>query len=131
MPVGGTRNISVCLYLHIVTSVDESGFLTTRAQLFHGFSDGSRLSIVEALRRGERRVSDVVDATGLTQPNVSMHLTCLWECGLVAREKRGREVFYTLIPGVVELLAAADLVLSQAGETVGACPRYGSGRAAA
>ena len=105
--------------------------LTTRAQLFHGFSDYSRLSIVEALREGERRVSDVVDATRLTQPNVSMHLACLWECGLVAREKRGREVYYRLIDGVVNLLAAADAVVAEAGETVGACPRYGSRKAEA
>ena len=105
--------------------------LTTRAQLLHGFSDYSRLSIVEALREGERRVSDVVDATRLTQPNVSMHLACLWECGLVAREKRGREVYYRLIDGVADLLIAADAVLAEAGETVGACPRYGSGSAEA
>ena len=76
-------------------------------------------------------MSDVVDATGLTQPNVSMHLACLWECGLVAREKRGREVYYRLIDGVVDLLAAADAVLAEAGETVGACPRYGRGNAEA
>lgn len=101
------------------------------AQLFHGFSDRSRLAIVETLRDGERRVSDVVAATGLTQPNVSMHLACLWECGLVAREKRGREVYYRLIDGVAELLAAADAVLGRAGATLGACPRYASGRAAA
>lgn len=102
--------------------------LSTHAVLFHGFSDRSRLSIVHALRPGERRVTDLVDATGLSQPSVSMHLACLWECGLVAREKRGREVFYRLIDGVADLLAAADAVLVQAGETVGACPRYGSGR---
>jgi DNA-binding transcriptional ArsR family regulator len=106
----------------------QSGSLTTRAQLFHGFSDYSRVSIVESLRDGERRVSDVVQATGLTQPNVSMHLACLWECGLVAREKRGREVYYRLLDGVADLLAAADAVLAEAGETVGACPRYGSGK---
>jgi DNA-binding transcriptional ArsR family regulator len=109
----------------------ESTSLATRAQLFHGFSDRSRLSIVEALRDGERRVSEVVAATGLTQPNVSMHLACLWECGLVAREKRGREVYYRLIEGVPELLSAADLILAVAGETVGACPRHGGGRRAA
>ena len=109
----------------------EGSSLTVLAQLFHGFSDGSRLAIVEVLRDGERRVSDVVAATGLSQPNASMHLACLWECGLVSREKRGREVFYELIPGVAQLLAAADVVLTEAGETVGACPRYGSGRAAA
>lgn len=105
--------------------------LKVLAQLFRGFSDASRLSIVEALREGERRVGDVVTATGLTQPNASMHLACLWECGLAVREKRGREVYYRLVPGVVDLLAAADLVLVEAGETVGACPRYGSGRTAA
>ena len=108
-----------------------NGNLLLHAQLFHGFSDRSRLSIVEALRDGERRVSDVVAATRLTQPNVSMHLACLWECGLVAREKRGREVYYRLIDGVANLLAAADAVLAEAGETVGACPRYGSGSAEA
>lgn len=113
-------------------SVDSpNSSLETRAQLFHGFSDRSRLAIVAALRGGERRVSDVVAETGLTQPNVSMHLACLWDCGLVAREKRGREVYYRLIEGVPELLAAADVLLAVAGETVGACPRYGGARRAA
>jgi hypothetical protein len=32
-----------------------------------------------------------------------------------------------LVPGVAEVLAAADRVLAVAGETVGACPRYGAG----
>ena len=102
-----------------------------RAILFHGFSDPRRLAIVEQLTGGERRVSDIVAATGLTQPNASMHLGCLWECGLVAREKRGREVHYRLIEGVAELFEAADRVLEEAGSTVGACPRYGGREAAA
>jgi DNA-binding transcriptional ArsR family regulator len=100
-----------------------------QAALFRGFSDRSRLTIVAALRDGERRVSDLVGATGLSQPNVSMHLACLWDCGLVAREKRGREVYYRLIDGVADLLAAADTVLAEAGRTIGACPRYGTGSA--
>lgn len=102
-----------------------------RAVLFHGFSDPRRLAIVEQLAGGARRVSDVVEATGLAQPSVSTHLGCLWECGLVARERRGREVHYRLVDGVAELLAAADAVLDRAGETVGACPKYGYGRRAA
>ena len=92
-----------------------------RAHLLHGLADASRLRILEGLRGDEQRVSDLVEATGLSQPNVSKHLACLWGCGLVAREKRGREVYYWLIEGVGELLAAADVVLEQAGETVGAC----------
>ncbi len=96
-----------------------------RAALFRGFADRSRLAILEALAGGERRVTDLVRTTGLSQPNVSAHLACLWECGLVARERRGREVYYRLIDGVAEFLAAADVILAQAGETIGACPRYG------
>jgi DNA-binding transcriptional ArsR family regulator len=98
-----------------------------RAVLFHGFSDHSRLTILEQLTDGPRRVSDIVQATGLAQPNVSAHLACLWDCGLVARQRHGREIHYRLIDGVAEILAAADRVLTVAGETVGACPRYGAG----
>src|SRR5687767_10329958 len=101
-----------------------------RQALFHGFADRSRLAILAALSGGSQRVSDVVAATGLTQSNVSGHLACLWDCGLVARERRGREIHYRLVPGVGELLAAADAVLARAGQTVGACPRFGTQTAA-
>lgn len=60
-----------------------------------------------------------------------MHLACLWECGPVGREKRGREVYCRLIDRVADLLAAADAVLVEAGRTFGACSRYGSGTAEA
>lgn len=102
--------------------------MSVRGILFRGLADLSRLSILEALRGGEQRVTDLVRATGLSQPNTSAHLACLWECGLVARERRGREVHYRLVDGVANLLAAADAVLVRAGETVGACPRYGAAR---
>jgi DNA-binding transcriptional ArsR family regulator len=92
-----------------------------QAQLLHGLSDPSRLRILEELREDEQRVVDIVEATGLSQPNVSKHLNCLWGCGLVAREKRGREVHYRLIEGVGDLLGAVGAVLDQAGETVGSC----------
>jgi ArsR family transcriptional regulator, cadmium/lead-responsive transcriptional repressor len=74
---------------------------------------------------GERRVSDLIASSGLTQSNVSKHLACLWECGLVERERRGREIHYRLVAGIAELLASADAVLATTGERVRACPRYG------
>ena len=100
--------------------------LPLRASLFHGFGEPSRLAILTELNQRARRVNDLVEATGLSQPNVSGHLSCLWECGLVARERQGREVHYRLVPGVSELLAAADQILAHAGDTVGACPRFGN-----
>jgi DNA-binding transcriptional ArsR family regulator len=96
--------------------------LALQRHLLHGLADNSRLSILRSVLAEERRVREVVEETGLSQPNVSKHLACLWGCGLVAREKRGREVYYRAIEGVDELFAAIDGVLERAGETVGSCP---------
>jgi ArsR family transcriptional regulator, cadmium/lead-responsive transcriptional repressor len=70
--------------------------LETRAKLFRGFCDPSRLSILEALRGGPRSVGEMVESTSLGQPNVSNHLSCLLDCGLVVREQRGRFGIYSL-----------------------------------
>lgn len=101
-----------------------------RLSLFRGLADRSRMVILEHLRSGPSRVSDVVDATGLTQANASAHLCCLWDCALVTGERKGREVHYRRFNGVEELLAAADGVVAVAGQTIGACPNFGSGRQA-
>ncbi len=98
-----------------------------RAVLLHGLADRSRLALIEQLAGGDHRVTDLAAATGLTQPNVSRHLACLWDCGLVERERRGREVHYRLVEGLTDLLAAADRVLERTGDRVVACPRYGRG----
>lgn len=57
--------------------------LALKAKLFRGFADPSRLAVLEALKDGARCVSEVVGITGLSQPNVSAHLSCLEDCGLL------------------------------------------------
>ncbi len=106
----------------------ESQSTEIRTALFRGFSDRNRLRIIEHLATGQQRVADIVLATGLAQPNVSAHLACLWDCGLVERERRGREVHYWLVDGVTELLGAADAILAETGSSVGACKNYGSAK---
>jgi len=98
-----------------------------RSVLFRGLAEPSRLALVEQLALGARRVSDLAAATGLAQPNVSKQLACLWDCGLVERERRGREIHYRLVDGLSELLSSADTVLSLTGDRVMACPRFGRG----
>jgi DNA-binding transcriptional ArsR family regulator len=98
------------------------------ATLFRGLADPARLSCVLALREGPRTVGEVVGATGLSQPNVSKHLACLRDCGLVVSERSGRFVSYCLCgTGVEELLQAADALLLRAGATIAACPDYQQG----
>ena len=96
--------------------------------LFHGLAEPSRQRIIQALRAGPLRVTDVVRATGMRQSNVSVHLACLWECGLLERERRGREVHYRLAEGVGDLLTVADRLLERAGERIATCPNCGRGR---
>ena len=96
-----------------------------QAKLFRGFADPSRLSILEALLDQERTVSDLVETTGFTQPNVSNHLSCLRDCGLVTVRQQGRFSYYSLSDDrVAKLLLLADELLADVAKGVYECTRY-------
>jgi ArsR family transcriptional regulator, cadmium/lead-responsive transcriptional repressor len=96
-----------------------------QAKLFRGFSDPSRLSILESLRDGSVTVGEIVEATGLSQPNVSNHLGCLRDCGLVTAKQQGRFVYYELSDERVgQLLNLADELLADVAKGVYECTRY-------
>lgn len=95
------------------------------AQMFRGFGDPTRLAILTELLVGERRVVDLVDALRCSQSNVSGHLACLKECGLVLDRPEGRSVHYRLAtPAVVDLLRQAELLLGEIGERVELCENH-------
>ena len=99
--------------------------LALKTKLFRGLSAPNRLAILEALRRGPRNVSQVVALTGLSQPNASTHLNCLWCCGIVDREVRGRFTVYRIKPKkIVRILEAADEVLADVADRIAECERY-------
>ncbi len=96
-----------------------------KAKLFRGFADPSRLAILEALRAGPLTVGEIVEATGLTQSNVSNHLGCLRDCGLVTSEQQGRFVRYELSDErVAALLSLAEELLADVAKGVYECTRY-------
>jgi DNA-binding transcriptional ArsR family regulator len=96
-----------------------------KAKLFRGFSDTSRLSILESLRDGSLTVGAIVEKTGLSQSNVSNHLRCLSDCDLVVSTPQGRYTLYQLSdPRVATLLAQADELLSDVALGVYECTRY-------
>ncbi|MFR9802659.1 ArsR/SmtB family transcription factor [Pseudonocardia sp. RS010] len=94
--------------------------------LFHGLSDATRLAILQRLSQGEARVVDLTGQLGLAQSTVSAHLACLRDCGLVAGRPQGRQMFYSLTrPELMDLLAAAETLLTATGSAVALCPNYG------
>lgn len=96
------------------------------AKLFRGLADPTRLAILLALQAGELRVVDLVAGLGTSQANVSGHLACLKDCGLVADRAQGRANYYRLArPELADLLRAAEQLLAATGEKVALCPAYG------
>lgn len=106
-------------------AVDEP--LTAAACLFHGFSDRSRLVILQHLLLGEHRVVELTEHLGLAQSTVSKHLACLKDCGLVTSRPQGRaSVFSVTHPeATTDLLAAAEKLLDLTGFAVTLCPNHG------
>lgn len=74
---------------------------------------GAGATILRALALGPHSVSELVEETGLSQPNVSNHLARLRERGLVRSHREGRQVIYE-----VTTASLAHFVLSQAGTEV-------------
>ena len=100
--------------------------IALKAKLFRGLADPSRLGVLDALRDGPLSVGEIVARTGLTQPNVSMHLACLADCGLVARERRGKFAHYGIADKrVVKVLDQVEELLSEVGGFIAACAKYG------
>jgi len=66
------------------------------AERFKALAEPSRLEILQALRPGERTVSEILEATGLGQANVSKHLQTLYAGGFVDRRKDGVTSVYRL-----------------------------------
>lgn len=68
----------------------------TTTDVFGAIAEPQRRRIVDLLAGGERPVGDLVDTTGLTQPQVSKHLRVLREVGVVAAREDGRRRLYRL-----------------------------------
>ena len=67
------------------------------AARFRALGEVSRLQLIRALHNGEKNVTDLVELTGLSQPNVSRHLAVLVATGLIGRRKDGLNVMYRVI----------------------------------
>ena len=104
---------------------NDNGDVAVAAQLFRGFGDPTRLAILGQLLEGERRVVDLVDTLGCSQSNVSGHLACLKDCGLITDRPEGRSVHYRLAtPAVGEFLRHSEVLLAEVGQQIALCPTY-------
>jgi DNA-binding transcriptional ArsR family regulator len=66
------------------------------AARFKLLGEPARLALLNALMTQEMNVNELVEATGLSQANVSKHLGQLADSGFVQRRKAGLFTIYTI-----------------------------------
>lgn len=68
------------------------------ADVFQILADPTRRRIVDALRRGEQSVGELVEVAGIGQPGVSRQLAILEDAEFVVVRPEGRRRLYSLRP---------------------------------
>ncbi|MEU0406652.1 metalloregulator ArsR/SmtB family transcription factor [Streptomyces griseorubiginosus] len=80
------------------------------AKIFKALGDPVRLRLMSMIASrgegGEVCVCDLTPAFDLSQPTISHHLKLLRQAGLIDCERRGTWVYYWVLPGALERLAA-------------------------
>ena len=68
----------------------------TTSDVFNAIAEQQRREILALLRSGERPVTELARALGMTQPRASKHLRVLREVGLVRVRGAGKQRLYGL-----------------------------------
>ena len=83
-----------------------------RARIIKAMSHPTRLFMVDELSKGERCVCELTELVGDDISTISKHLSILKNAGIVADEKRGTQVFYSLrVPCALNFFSCVESVL--------------------
>jgi len=85
-------------------ALERDDVLELVAARFRILGDPSRLRLLALLMQGEHTVQELVDASGLTQTNVSRHLGLMRRDGIVERRRDGNRAVYRIADPTVEEL---------------------------
>lgn len=94
----------------LTTSVLSAADAERLSRQFAALADPVRLRLLSLLATaagGAVCVCDLVEPVGKTQPTVSHHLKVLSDAGLVTSERRGRNVWYAVVPAALAALRTA------------------------
>ncbi|MFS0892474.1 ArsR/SmtB family transcription factor [Peribacillus frigoritolerans] len=96
-----------------------------KVKLIHGFSNKTRIQILESIKSQEKTVSQIVDEIKGNQSNISQHLACLKGCGIIVGRNEGKYCFYSLRnQHIRDLLSMFDVVLEDVQNDVECCESH-------
>ena len=93
-----------------------------KIKFLRSVAEKTRLSILMALREGEKTVNDITVLIGGTQSNISQHLACLKSCGVISRRQEGKYCYYSISgTSMLEFLDMLDVLMGEIGRDVACC----------
>ncbi|MEK5080419.1 metalloregulator ArsR/SmtB family transcription factor [Solibacillus sp. FSL W7-1436] len=96
-----------------------------KVKLIHGFSNKTRIKILECIKNKEKTVTEIVDEINGNQSNISQHLACLKGCGIIVGRNEGKYIYYSLRnQHIRDLLTMFDVVLEDVENDVACCERH-------
>ena len=82
-----------------------------------------RLRLLEFILAADRTAAECVEQVGITQPRVSVHLSCLADCGYVTARRDGRKLRYSVgDPRVADLVTLARALAADNATALDCCP---------
>ena len=78
------------------------------AELCKVFSNPTRLEILNLLRDTEMSVTELIEKTKASQANISQHLSIMKSKGIVASDRKGKNICYRLTNP--KIIKAFDLI---------------------
>ncbi len=89
---------------------------------FKALSNGTRLRIIDLLRKGPRNATQIGEALHMEQSRVSHNLACLINCGFVLANQNGRNKVCSLNKQtVIPLLEIIDGHIKEYGKNLEGC----------
>ncbi|WP_284139642.1 MULTISPECIES: metalloregulator ArsR/SmtB family transcription factor [unclassified Virgibacillus] len=93
-----------------------------KMKFLHGFSNKTRIQILESIKTEEKTVTQIVDDLNGNQSNISQHLACLKGCRLIVGRQDGKYVYYRVRNQLVrDLLTNFDVVLEDIQNDIACC----------
>lgn len=75
------------------------------AKIFKVLGDPNRLGIIMSIGKNSRSVTEIINATGLSQTLVSFHLRTMRNAQIVRTERNGPFIYYSLSePELMDIL---------------------------
>ena len=89
---------------------------------FKALSNDTRLTILDLLRKGPRRATEIGEALHMEQSRVSHNLACLINCGFVIAKQQGKNKVCSLNKQtVIPLLEIIDGHIKEYGKNLEGC----------